>query len=649
MQTKNPGFRSDINGLRAIAVIAVVFYHFGVKGFSGGFAGVDIFFVISGFLMTGIIFRQTAVGKFSLIGFYLSRARRIIPALAVLCIALLAGGWFFLIPSDYKVLGKHAASSIGFLSNMVYWWENGYFDAASREKWLLHTWSLSVEWQFYMVYPLIIIAARKLFSFNATRILLVALAAGSFALCLYASTHYPNTAFYTLPARAWEMIVGGLVYLFPVQMKHPHKQSASAIGLIAIAASILYFTTADVWPGWLALIPVLGTALIISAAHQSSIITNNKIMDLVGEASYSIYLWHWPIVVLIGYYGLDSDTTTLALGIAASIFLGFSSLYLVEKPSQKIKTTNSKLIQLASYAALVFVIGLSSSLVFIKRGLEFRVPNNVTVADRERSNQNPESKRCSVMSGTVSPKCIFGDTSKPVGAIVIGDSHSDAIVSAVVEAASPERSTLYLGYMSCMTIPGMHLQGEISSFQCGEFVKKQIEELESSYPGVPLVVINRTSVYVAGHNEHKDPYPGPPMYFDKPSEFSQAYRDDFRARFVSSMCELARNRPVYVMKPVPEMGINVPATIARSLMRSDYVKDISIGVQDYRQRHQFAVSVMEDAAKACGIKLLDPEPVLCDREACYGSKDLKPLYYDDDHLSESGNKLLVPMFKMIWN
>lgn len=649
MQTKNPGFRSDINGLRAIAVIAVVLYHFSVKGFSGGFAGVDIFFVISGFLMTGIIFRQAAVGKFSIIGFYLSRARRIIPALAVLCIALLAGGWFFLIPSDYKVLGKHAASSIGFLSNMVYWWENGYFDAASREKWLLHTWSLSVEWQFYMVYPLIIIAARKLLGFNATRILLVALAAGSFALCLYASTHYPNTAFYTLPARAWEMIVGGLVYLFPVQMKNSHKQLASAIGLIAIAASISYFTAADVWPGWLALVPVLGTALIICAAHQSSIITNNKILAWFGEASYSIYLWHWPIVVLISYYGLDSDVTVISAGVAASIFLGFASLYLVEKPSQKLKTPNSKLIHLACYAALVFVVGLSSSLVFIKRGLEFRVPSNVAVVDREGSNQNPESKRCSVMSGTVSPKCIFGDTTKPVGAIVIGDSHSDAIVSAVVEAASPERSTLYLGYIGCLTIPSMNMQGKTSSFKCGEFVKKQIEDLGSSYAGVPLVVINRTSAYVVGYNELESPYPGPPMYFDKPGEFNQAYKDDFRVRFVSSMCELARSRPVYVMKPVPEMGINASKTIARSMMRYGYAKDISISVQDYRQRHQFVVSVMEDAEKACGIKLLDPEPALCDREACYGSKDLKPLYYDDNHLSESGNKALVPMFKKIWN
>lgn len=139
----------------------MVLYHFGVKGFSGGFAGVDIFFVISGFLMTGIIFRQTDAGKFSLIGFYLSRAKRIIPALAVLCLALLVGGWFLLIPSDYKELGKHGASSIAFLSNMVYWKDAGYFDTASHEKWLLHTWSLSVEWQFYMVYPLIILAARK--------------------------------------------------------------------------------------------------------------------------------------------------------------------------------------------------------------------------------------------------------------------------------------------------------------------------------------------------------------------------------------------------------------------------------------------------------------------------------------------------------
>ena len=151
---QNNSFRQDINGLRAIAVIAVVLFHFNASWMPGGFAGVDVFFVISGFLMTGIIFRGIEQENFSILKFYVARANRIIPALAVLCLVLLVFGWFYLTPLDYKALGKHAASSVAFLSNIIYWRESGYFDAASHEKWLLHTWSLSVEWQFYILYPL---------------------------------------------------------------------------------------------------------------------------------------------------------------------------------------------------------------------------------------------------------------------------------------------------------------------------------------------------------------------------------------------------------------------------------------------------------------------------------------------------------------
>ena len=147
-------FRADINGLRAVAVIAVVLFHFGVAGFSGGFVGVDVFFVISGYLMTRIILGPLAEGRFSVLRFYLARARRIFPALTVLCVLMLAYGWFTLSPIDYKLLSKHAGTSLLFLSNQVYWKESGYFDADAHEKWLLHTWSLSVEWQFYLLYPL---------------------------------------------------------------------------------------------------------------------------------------------------------------------------------------------------------------------------------------------------------------------------------------------------------------------------------------------------------------------------------------------------------------------------------------------------------------------------------------------------------------
>lgn len=151
-----PNFRADINGLRAWAVAAVIFYHFGIPGFSGGFVGVDVFFVISGFLMTGIVVKGLERGNFSLMGFYMARGRRIVPALVAVCAVLLAMGWWVLLPPDYKMLGSHAVYSLAFLSNVEFWQEAGYFDVASHEKWLLHTWSLSVEWQFYLILPVVL-------------------------------------------------------------------------------------------------------------------------------------------------------------------------------------------------------------------------------------------------------------------------------------------------------------------------------------------------------------------------------------------------------------------------------------------------------------------------------------------------------------
>ena len=166
-------FREDINGLRAIAVIAVVLFHFNSSWMPGGFAGVDVFFVISGFLMTGIIFKGLEQENFSILRFYVARANRIIPALALLCIILLIFGWFFLSPTEYKALGKHAVSSVGFISNNIYWLESGYFDSSSHEKWLLHTWSLSVEWQFYIIYPIILVLSSKVLSLKMTKRMLL--------------------------------------------------------------------------------------------------------------------------------------------------------------------------------------------------------------------------------------------------------------------------------------------------------------------------------------------------------------------------------------------------------------------------------------------------------------------------------------------
>src|SRR5690606_4017278 len=235
-------FRADINGLRAIAVIGVVLFHFSAALSPGGFAGVDVFFVISGFLMTGIIFSGVTKGSeknvksFSLLRFYKSRALRIVPALAVLCLFLLVFGWLFLIPLDYKELGKHAAGSIAFISNIVYWQEAGYFDSASHEKWLLHTWSLSVEWQFYILYPLVLLVLFQFLSIRLAKLFVLLGAVLGFAFCVFATYKWADASYYLLPTRAWQMLAGGVAYLYPISFLSKSGKYFQWTGLLFIVS-----------------------------------------------------------------------------------------------------------------------------------------------------------------------------------------------------------------------------------------------------------------------------------------------------------------------------------------------------------------------------------------------------------------------------
>lgn len=322
-------FRTDINGLRAIAVIAVMLFHFNAAWMPGGFVGVDVFFVISGFLMTGIIFKDLEHEKFSILKFYVARANRIIPALAVLCLVLMIFGWFYLTPFDYKLLGKHAASSMTFLSNISYWKESGYFEAGTHEKWLLHTWSLSVEWQFYMIYPLVLIAMRKFMSIQTMKFMLLAGTILGFILSVIATYKWPNPAYFLLPTRAWEMMIGGIAYLYPLTLQENKKRLLEGTGLALILGSYFFISAEDLWPGYLAVFPVIGTFLMIQAHRNDSVITNNIVFQKIGTWSYSIYLWHWPLVVLIYIYSLPEYY--VYAGIVLSIILGFLSYKYIEQ------------------------------------------------------------------------------------------------------------------------------------------------------------------------------------------------------------------------------------------------------------------------------------------------------------------------------
>lgn len=340
-------FRYDINGLRAIAVIAVLLFHFFPDWVPSGFAGVDIFFVISGYLMTQIIIQKSSSGAMRLIPFYIARAQRIFPSLAFVCLCLLLLGFSGAFNIDNQLaLHKHIAASLSFTSNMLYWTEAGYFDAIASEKWLLHTWSLSVEWQFYLLYPLFIASCASVFSSKNLKICVVLATIASALFGIIASYYSPNLAYYALPTRAWALMLGGVAYFYPQpffcqpalnttntatsESKNlPYfrllsRRTISQIGFLCIFLSLWVFNAQTSWPGAAALLPVIGSYLVIVANANATAWMKSELIQAIGRWSYSIYLWHWPLFVLVGFLGLNSLPILLGVALLSIVIGGLS-------------------------------------------------------------------------------------------------------------------------------------------------------------------------------------------------------------------------------------------------------------------------------------------------------------------------------------
>lgn len=328
-------FRQDISALRAVAVSAVLLFHFDIPGFQGGFVGVDVFFVISGFLMTQIITNGLDQRRFSVVEFYMARARRIVPALVALGVAVLSYGAFAVDPQTLRGIIRSAGSSLLFLSNFDYASQGGYFAKAAQTNWLLHTWSLSVEWQFYLLYPLLLLSLDRIEILRIRRVaVLVMLCLASLALSIGVLASHSDKAlelsFYMLPARAWEMIVGGLITLVPA----PHERLRSPLviaGLTVIFCSVSGIDSNLPWPGYGALAPVTGAAMVVYAARSDAPWSRIPGVQSIGRWSYSIYLWHWPIVAAIYYFDPSQARMIGLAGLVLSVGLGALSYELIER------------------------------------------------------------------------------------------------------------------------------------------------------------------------------------------------------------------------------------------------------------------------------------------------------------------------------
>lgn len=653
-------FRRDINGLRAWAVAAVILHHFHIPGFTGGFIGVDVFFVISGFLMTGIIVQglERRGAEWSILTFYIARAQRIVPALTVLCVALLVGGWRFLTPLDYKMLATHIASALVFVSNIKFWQEAGYFDTASHEKWLLHTWSLSVEWQFYILLPLLLALAWRLLPGRRSILVTVWIGfATSFGACLLLSLNQPTAGFYLLPARGWEMLAGGLVWLIGSKHKIPNRWGALAesTGFGFVLFAIIMFDAHSSWPSWRALVPVAGSTLVLLASRSNSALTGTAMAQWLGDRSYSLYLWHWPLVVLLVYLDQVKEPKAIAMMLATTVLLGHLSYLCVERPVRKwLRQTRIKRGVWLIFASVSFVSILSVA-VRLLDGLPDRLDAKVINAEAEAKNLNPYGDKCLTTRGAASVSCVLGGTT--VDAILIGDSHSNAVATALAATAeSHGKGLLVWSYVSCPVLfdvkftPIMYRLGLIKSDErCGDFLDWASSQLVAYPPTTPVVAIYRASAFAFGHNEAEPPTAGKPLvYFSEIYDHpTPAFLKEFRERLVESACRISKSRPVYLMRPIPEMGMDVPKATARALLFGETGR-VSISLSDYHLRNAFVWGAQDEARDRCGIRILDPLPYLCWDGRCHGVKGDRPLYSDDDHLSEYGNKLLIPMFAEVF-
>jgi peptidoglycan/LPS O-acetylase OafA/YrhL len=328
-------YRADIDGLRAVAVGGVIAYHAFPGWVSGGFVGVDVFFVISGFLISGIIFRDLASGSFSFAEFYRRRIRRIIPALLIVLIATWLIAWLILNADDYAVLGWHLSAASVFLSNLVLGNEAGYFDRAAEYKPLLHLWSLAVEEQFYLIWPVSIYAIWRLHRNPTTVIAVIALL--SFGLNIVVAEVQPVWGFYSLPTRLWELALGAVLASSTASVRRKnaaHAMGMTGFGLILIAIFTLKGTAN--YPGWPALAPTIGTALLVMAGPESWInrtILSPRPVVFIGLISYPLYLWHWPLFSFARYALLHEPTPSQKAGIIALAFLlAWVTYQLVEKP-----------------------------------------------------------------------------------------------------------------------------------------------------------------------------------------------------------------------------------------------------------------------------------------------------------------------------
>lgn len=655
-------YRRDVDGLRGLAILCVVLFH-ATGSLEGGFIGVDVFFVISGYLITGILLREVKTGKLSLAAFWERRVRRIMPASLVMAAVTLGLGLVILLPNDLQGLGKSLVAHVLTVSNFYFWKDSGYFDGASEEKPLLHTWSLAVEEQFYILYPLLFVILGRLMtsrgkSADPARVLLPGFSIAAVAgllLSVWMVHKEAQMAFYLLPSRFWELLLGGILACFPdkwLRTSGPWSRVGAVVGLALIIGSAVQLRETMPFPGWLALPPCLGGALLIWALAPDQPgtrsfwvrrVLESRVLVGLGLISFSLYLWHWPLLTFWEYmdagFSRKTDDVVRLLIVLLAVGVSYASWRWVENPFRRPQPGSSRGRVFACALLGVTALVLSGAWVNWSDGFPGRwAPSELKVANAEHE-MGVESKEkgdafVAVKAGRA-PSFGSQQAGAPVHVLVWGDSHAWCMSPAVAAAAeSHGKAGLLTWYPS--TPPGLGFVQPASSglgsraVEWGEAILKIVKD--QKIPNVVLVGYWR--------------------------RVAKGRLDELRLSLEQTVKRFREEAgaQVWVVRDVPVHQVMVPRALAFHQRLPWLFPDPALSactVEEHTRANAPFDALFDALKQSCGLRVLDPAPALAGKDGRYLlAADGASLYGDvGHHLSISGalhvSSVFEPLFESI--
>lgn len=658
-------YRPEIDGLRAIAVLAVVLYHFGLPGLGGGFVGVDVFFVISGFLIGGLLWRElTQTHSLKLGHFYLRRIRRLAPAFFAMTAVTAVFAALILLPFEFREFGKELIASTLWLSNVAFYRDAGYFDIGEQSKVLLHTWSLSVEEQFYLVFPIVLLAFR----FNR-RVLLAVLLLGwvaSAAACVLLTPRVPSATFYLFPFRAWELLSGVLLAIWSATRREAWGFNAalSWLGLALIAGAVVLTQPGAGFPGWQALLPVAGAVLIMANGQQDN--AANRMLGsagpvFVGRISYSLYLWHWPVLVLSRYWRGDYANGLETAGwLALVMALSVLSWRYVERPFRKSGAMgNGRLLAVAGVAAVV-TLG-AGSLAYLSNGLSARFSPQIQTLAAASSDFIQDWSRC-----TTAPTGLFaGIEVCPIGpegpaqVIFWGDSHLRAMKEGLAQMAEETGTPgLIIWRAGCPPLFGL-AKTESAATPAEDAAclaaNRQMQAALTQVEGVAsLVFIGRWAYYAEGEGTGRDAHnkialsPSPGSGLTGATQ-AKLYAAAWNTTINTLSPHFSR---IYVMRDVPEIPDYDSREFARKLAHGHMTQAeaaplLEVSRSIVEKRVAAAEAPLFALAADGRVTLVDPWPVLCP-DRCTVMHGGQSWYFDNNHITNTGARALRELFAPVF-